>query len=171
MALAYEEQRPTVLDAGGLAVADRYHPYTLLTPHAGELSELLSARGLIVPASRISDSPLEWAQRAAEALGATVLLKGARTCVASANKLIELPLATPWLSTAGTGDVLAGIIGAMTATHSEAIMDHPEYLPDLAASGAYIHATAAERASQGGPLTAEAVIKHLPEAIRGLIAR
>lgn len=171
MSLAYEDRLPTVLDAGGLMMPERFHPLTLLTPHSAELSSLLGSRGISASPSDIADSPLHWARRAAESLRTTVLLKGARTCVASPDKVIELPLATPWLATAGTGDVLAGVIGSLTATHARSLVEHPEYFADIAASGAFIHAAAAERASQGGPLTAETLIRELPDAIRLILAR
>jgi NAD(P)H-hydrate repair Nnr-like enzyme with NAD(P)H-hydrate dehydratase domain len=171
MVLAYEENLPTVLDAGGLLMPETFHELTLLTPHAGELSRLLATRGIEASADSIGDRPLEWAQRAAEALGTTVLLKGSRTCVASPDKVIEMPLATPWLSTAGTGDVLAGVIGALAATHSQSLMDQPEYFADLAASGAYIHALAASQVSQGGPFSAEALVRQIPVAVREILGR
>lgn len=169
MVLAYEERLPTVLDAGGLTMPESYHDLTLLTPHAGELARLLGAHGIEVSADRIGDRPLEWAQRAAEALRATVLLKGSRTCVANCDTVIELPLATPWLSTAGTGDVLAGVIGALAATHAQSLIDQPQYFADLAASGAYIHALAAAQASQGGPFSAEALVRQIPAAVREVL--
>lgn len=171
MVLAYEEELPTVLDAGGLTMPESFHELTLLTPHAGELSRLLASHGIDVSADRIGDNPLEWAQRACESLGATVLLKGSRTCVAGPGKVIELPLATPWLSTAGTGDVLAGIIGALAATHAQSLIDQPEYFADLAASGAYIHALAASQVSQGGPFSAESLVRQIPAAVREILAR
>lgn len=171
MVLAYEENLPTVLDAGGLLMPDKLHEATLLTPHAGELSRLLATRGIEISADRISDNPLEWATRAAATLNATVLLKGSRTCIASPDKLIEMPLATPWLSTAGTGDVLAGIIGALTATHAKSLVNHPEYFADVAASGAFIHALAASQVSQGGPFSAEALVRQIPAAVRAVLGR
>lgn len=171
MLLAYEENLPTVLDAGALLMTDKFHPNTLLTPHAGELSRLLANRGIDVSAQRISDNALDWAARAASTLNTTVLLKGSRTCIASPAKVIEMPLATPWLATAGTGDVLAGIIGALLATHAQSLANHPEYLPDVAASGAYIHALAAEQVSQGGPFSAEALVRQIPTAVRTILGR
>lgn len=171
MVLAYEERLPTVLDAGGLMVTDRYHEHTVLTPHAGELSALLATRGIEVSSHRIADNPLEWVQRASTVLGATVLLKGSRTCICRGDILIEMPISTPWLSTAGTGDVLAGIIGALAATHSEALIDQPHFIADVAAAGAYVHAVAADLLSQGGPITAEGLIRAIPDAVRSILQR
>jgi len=109
--LAKLQSVPTVLDAGALHLAGSLEQPTLITPHSGELSKLLTARGVSVSAEAIEGNPKKWVQEAADTLGVTVLLKGATTYVANDTVLIELPIATPWLATAGTGDVLAGIIG------------------------------------------------------------
>ena len=162
---------PTVLDAGALHLAGSLEQPTLITPHSGELSKLLTARGVSVSAEAIEGNPKKWVQEAAHTLGVTVLLKGATTYVANDSVLIELPVATPWLATAGTGDVLAGIIGSLVATNTVEILNDYNHLAYVAATGALIHARAAEVASHGGPINAEAVVVAIPTVISQLLKR
>ena len=121
--LAALQSVPTVLDAGALHLAGSLEQPTVITPHSGELSKLLTARGVVVSAEAIEGNPKKWVQEAADTLGVTVVLKGATTYVANDSVLIQLPTATPWLATAGTGDVLAGIIGALVATNTVEILN------------------------------------------------
>ena len=109
---------PVLVDADGLTILSqnpgllaRAAP-TLITPHAGELSRLLGTDPADVEAHR-----LEHARRAAEQLGVTVLLKGSTTVVARPGHPTVLvnPTGTPWLATAGTGDVLSGLAGSLLA--------------------------------------------------------
>jgi hydroxyethylthiazole kinase-like uncharacterized protein yjeF len=162
---------PTVLDAGALHLAGSLEQPTLITPHSGELSKLLTARGVSVSAEAIEGNPKKWVQEAANTLGVTVLLKGATTYVANDSVLIELPTATSWLATAGTGDVLAGIIGALVATNTVEILNNYDRLAYVAATGAMIHARAADDASNGGPINAEAIITAIPRVISQIIKR
>ena len=109
---------PVLVDADGLTILSQ-HPDllpraapTLITPHAGELARLLGADPAGIEAHR-----LEYARRAAEQLGVTVLLKGSTTVVVRPGHPTALvnPTGTPWLATAGTGDVLSGLAGALLA--------------------------------------------------------
>jgi hydroxyethylthiazole kinase-like uncharacterized protein yjeF len=156
---------PAILDAGALHLAGSLEQPTLITPHAGELSRLLAQRGIIASAELIEASPQEWAQKASEALAVTVLLKGSRTYVAQDEYIIELPIATPWLATAGSGDVLAGIIGALVATNYIEILNDPKCFADVAATAAFIHNEAAKIASNGGPISATSLIDAIPAAV------
>jgi hydroxyethylthiazole kinase-like uncharacterized protein yjeF len=160
---------PTILDAGALHLAGSLEQPTLITPHAGELSRLLSQRGIVASAELIESNPVEWAQRASEALAVTVLLKGSRTVVAQDDYIIELPVATPWLATAGSGDVLAGIIGALVATNYIEILNDVHRLADVAATSAFIHNAAALIASAGGPISATSLIDAIPEAVAKIL--
>ena len=160
---------PTVLDAGALHLAGSLEQPTLITPHSGELSKLMIARGVQVTPEAIEGDPKKWVQEAADTLGVTVLLKGSTTYVANDAVLIQLPVATPWLATAGTGDVLAGVIGALVATNTVEILNDYNHLAYVAATGALIHARAAESASNGGPINAEAIIEFIPRVITQLI--
>lgn len=167
--LAFDQFVPTVLDAGALHLAGSIQAPTLITPHSGELSKLLTARGVPVSVEAIEGDPKKWVQGAAKTLGVTVLLKGATTYVANDEVLIELPLATPWLATAGTGDVLAGIIGALVATNSVEILNDMNRLAEVGATAAFIHAQSAMNASRGGPISAEMIVKEIPGAITQLL--
>jgi len=160
---------PTVLDAGALNWAGKLEQPTLITPHAGELSRLLSKRGVIVSSEAIEANPKKWSGFAAEKLGVAVLLKGSVTYVAYDDLLIELPKATPWLATAGSGDVLAGIIGALLATNYIEILNDENNLARVAATGAFIHNTAALLASKDSPISATSIIDFIPEALRKIL--
>ncbi len=162
---------PTILDAGALSLAGSLEQPTVITPHSGELARLLSARGVQVTAEAIEGDPKKWVQNAADTLGVTVLLKGSTTYVSNDKLLIQLPVATPWLATAGSGDVLAGIIGALVATNAIEILNDYNHLAYVAASAAFIHNQAAEKASGGGPINAEAIIVAIPETVAKLLKR
>ena len=160
---------PTVLDAGALHLAGSLEQPTLITPHSTELSKLLTARGVPVSVEAIEGNPQKWVTQAAQTLGVTVLLKGSKTFVANDQLSIELPVATPWLATAGSGDVLAGIIGALVATNTIEILNDTNRLAHVAATGAYIHAQAAVKASRGGPISAEMIVSEISGAISQLL--
>ena len=160
---------PTILDAGALYLAEKLEQPTLITPHAGELAKLLKKNGINTSADEISDDPKRWAQECADILGVTVLLKGSKTVVANNEMIIELPAATPWLATAGSGDVLAGIIGSLAATNEIEILNSANRFAEVAATGAFIHDRAARLASKGGPISATSIIDYVPEAIRKIL--
>jgi hydroxyethylthiazole kinase-like uncharacterized protein yjeF len=156
---ALAQEVPVVLDAGALDLWSRATGARVLTPHAGELARLLDlARGDVLTDRETS------ARRAAETTGGIVLLKGAETLVASpGGELLRVRNATPWLATAGTGDALAGILGALVATHADATD-----LAPIAAAAAWIHGEAARRASGGGPFTVLDLCTQLPGVVAGL---
>jgi NAD(P)H-hydrate epimerase len=116
--LAHQVARPMVLDADGLfalagaleALAERSHP-TVLTPHVGELARLLA-----IDPQHVNDHRLTSAQEAAELSHAVVVLKGDDTIIASPDGTTAISRGgAPALATAGTGDVLAGVIGSFLA--------------------------------------------------------
>jgi hydroxyethylthiazole kinase-like uncharacterized protein yjeF len=160
---------PTVLDAGALHLAGKLNQPTLITPHAGELSRLLAQHGITVSSEVIESDPATWAKKCSQLLNVTVLLKGSRTVVAQGDLVISLPEATAYLATAGTGDVLAGIIGALVATNYIEILNSQERLAHVAATGAFIHNQAALLASQGAPISASQISLHIQEVIRKLL--
>lgn len=162
---------PTVLDAGALSMAGSLEQPTVITPHSGELAQLLVSRGVQVSAEGIEGDPKKWVQIAADTLGVTVLLKGATTYVANDQLLLQLPEATPWLATAGSGDVLAGILGALVATNAIEILNDYNHLARVAASAAYIQNQAAVRASAGGPINAEAIVSEIAPVIAQLLKK
>lgn len=160
---------PVVLDAGALSLLSLAKGPVLITPHYRELSSLLRSSGAKVSELEVRSEPKKWARFAADSLGVTVLLKGNITYVVSKDREIELPAASTWLATAGTGDVLAGILGALVATHAKEIVEQPEFLSGLAATGALIHARAADVASNGGPLSALGVAHSISKVISDLL--
>jgi NAD(P)H-hydrate epimerase len=111
--LLAELDRPAVVDADALhdlEPPERTAP-TVLTPHEGELARLLGVRSEWVAAHR-----LEAVQRAAETYGCVCLLKGADTLVAAPDEgVLVVSLGTPALATAGSGDVLTGIVASFLA--------------------------------------------------------
>src|SRR5690554_6656155 len=154
---ALDQGLPTVIDSGALDLVDRATGPTGITPHYRELAGVLSA-----DAREIEADPERWCALAAERLGVTVLLKGAYTYVAGEDgtRLVAGP-ATGWL---------AGVLGALIATHSDALKADRSMLPRLAASAAVFHAEAAELASAGGPLAALDVAAALPRVIARMLA-
>jgi hydroxyethylthiazole kinase-like uncharacterized protein yjeF len=104
---------PVVVDADGLFELEPFERQapTVLTPHEGELARLLGEESSWVSAHR-----LEAARRGAERFGCICLLKGADTLVASPGEGVWVcSLGTPALATAGSGDVLTGIVAAFLA--------------------------------------------------------
>ncbi|MBO1267228.1 NAD(P)H-hydrate dehydratase [Arthrobacter cavernae] len=117
LAAALDGGQPAVVDAGALELLpDRCPPHWILTPHAGELSALLGRSEMPVTREDVESRPLHFVRLAAEHTGATVLLKGATTLVASpSGAVFSQSEGCPWMATAGSGDVLAGILGALLA--------------------------------------------------------
>ncbi len=117
--LLEELDRPAVVDADGLHDLEPFSrsAATVLTPHEGELARLLGVQSSWVAAHRI-----EAVKRAAEAFGCVCLLKGADTLVASPGEegVLVVALGTPALATAGSGDVLTGIVAAFLAKKLDA---------------------------------------------------
>ena len=164
---------PAVVDAGALArLPERVGPLVVLTPHAGELAALLAARGERVDRVGVEAEPLRWARRAHQLTGATVLLKGAVTIVVGPGGAVYAQADAPaWLATAGSGDVLAGLLGALLAGRAGDLADDPTLLPALAAAAACVHGLAAHVATPGGPVSASAVAEALPATIAAVLAR
>ncbi|MFK3679572.1 NAD(P)H-hydrate dehydratase [Microbacterium sp. NPDC090218] len=155
-----------VIDAGALDLAPGARAPFLVTPHAREFSRLQER--LRVPAG---DDRADGARQVAAKIGGTVLLKGARTLVASPDgAVIAVEAGTGWLATAGTGDVLAGVLGAVTAANPGAS------LAEVAATGAWLHGHAARIAAgvvgggPGHPIVAMDVAEALPLAIADVLA-
>lgn len=153
-----------VVDAGALSAltdAHRFGPDVVLTPHRGE-AERLAARLDVDP--ELPGALL--APALAAATGTTVLLKGAVTLIAPGDggPLRAQDDATPQLATAGTGDVLAGVLGTLLAAGLSG--------PDAAALAAILHGRAGRLASREGqqPLVALDVAAHLPETIGTILA-
>ena len=171
LAQALARQLPAVVDAGGLALLpERLAPWVVLTPHAGELATLLSARGEDVDRAQVEAEPLRWARRAQELTHATVLLKGAVTVVVGPQGAVYAQADAPaWLATAGAGDVLTGLLGALLAGRARDVVADPTLVAALAAAAALVHGRAADRANPGGPVAALAVADALPATIAAVL--
>jgi len=167
--LISKQSVPTILDAGALYLAGKFDQPTLITPHAGELARLLTQRGITVTSEAIEGNPKKWAITASEKLGVVVLLKGSQTVVADGDSIIELPVSTPWLATAGSGDVLAGIVGALVATNYIEILNDRNRLSEVAASAAFIHNSAALLASRDAPISSSQIITCIPDVMRKMM--
>lgn len=134
---------PCVVDADGLKLLSELRGWpellkrtAILTPHPGEFAIMT---GLSVP--EILSSRIEHARAFAEEWGHVIVLKGAFTIVAAPDgRLATIPIATPALATAGTGDVLAGVLVALRGQGLDAF--------EAAVLGAYIHARAGELAAE-----------------------
>ena len=156
---ALADDLPTVVDADALAHLARPVPVpAVLTPHAGELAAMLG-----VDREEVEARPLHHARAAAESYGAVVLLKGRRTLVAHPDGRVRSnPTGTPWLATAGAGDVLGGVVGALLAGGLAPY--------DAASVGAWLHGAAATIAAGDGPLVAGDVAHAIPAAVRAVLA-
>jgi NAD(P)H-hydrate epimerase len=123
----------------------------VLTPHAGEFSRVFP--GLLERAS----TRIEAAREAARTARCTVLLKGPDTVVAAADGRVAVTMnAPPTLATAGTGDVLSGIVGGLLAQGMDSFF--------AAAAGAWLHGEAATRFGFG------LIAEDLPEMLPGVLA-
>lgn len=166
---------PTVVDSGALDLVGTHTAPTVITPHARELATLLTAREIPASVDEVRADPAGWAERAARELGVAVLLKGAVTHVCDPDgDRYTVTARTHWLATAGTGDVLGGILGALVATHHRELATDAEVLTELAATAAWLHAEAALRASAafgGGPITALDVAEAVPAVVGALLDR
>ncbi|GHE41412.1 bifunctional NAD(P)H-hydrate repair enzyme [Streptomyces cellulosae] len=158
---------PVLIDADGLRLAEvgdvrgrgaRGVP-TLMTPHAGEAAALLG-----VEREEVESGRLAAARELAARYGAAVLLKGSTTVVAEAGGggVVRVnPTGTPWLATAGSGDVLSGLGGSLLAAGLSAL--------DAGSVGAYLHGLAGRFAAEGAPVSAEDVAGRIPEAWRSVV--
>ncbi|HEY2086436.1 MAG TPA: NAD(P)H-hydrate dehydratase [Mycobacterium sp.] len=156
---------PVLIDADGLTIlaahpdmlASRRAP-TVLTPHAGEFARLAGAPP--------GDDRIGATRKLADAFGATVLLKGNVTVVADPGGPVYLnPAGQSWAATAGSGDLLSGMIGALLAAG----------LPpsEAAAAAAFVHARAAELSAADpgpgyAPTSASRIVGHIRTALAAL---
>lgn len=146
---------PAVVDADALFALEPFERSapTVLTPHAGELARLLGESS-----DWVNEHRLEAARRTAERFGAVVLLKGADTLVVEPGRgAIVCDVGPGALATAGTGDVLTGVIASFLA----------KGLPptDAAAAAAVAHGIAGSLVSPQTGLVASDVVAQLPRAL------
>jgi len=162
---ALETDLPVIVDADGLTilaahpdlVVNRAAP-TVLTPHAGEFERLAG--------SPPGDDRIGATRKLADRLGVTVLLKGNVTVIAEPGGPVHLnPARQSWAATAGSGDVLSGIVGALLAAGLAP--------PQAAAAAAYVHARAANLSAvdpgpRPAPTSASRILAHVRAAIASL---
>jgi hydroxyethylthiazole kinase-like uncharacterized protein yjeF len=149
--------RPVVVDADALfgLVPGEWRAQAVLTPHAGELARLLGS-----DTSRVGTHRLEAVRACAELFNAVVLLKGADTIVAEpSGRIVVSDSGPPSLATAGTGDVLSGILGAFLAKGLDPLT--------AAAAAAQVHGLAAQAAEHQAGLVAG----DLPGLLPGVLER
>src|SRR3984885_9273602 len=162
---ALETDLPVLVDADGLTIlaahpdllVNRTGP-TLLTPHAGEFARLAGHPP--------GDDRVGATRKLADALGATVLLKGNVTVIADPGGMVYLnPAVQSWAATAGSGDLLSGMIGALLAAG----------LPpsEAAAAAAFVHTRAAELSAADpgpgyAPTSASRIVGHIRTALAAL---
>lgn len=151
---ALATEQPLVVDGDALHLLDgarldairKRNADVILTPHAGEFTALFGDW---------SGSKVDAARAAAQRSGATVVFKGADTVIARPDRTTSIAVpGTPWLSTAGTGDVLAGAIAASFVTANT----------DAASAGVWLHAQASRVLP--APFTADALATALSDARR-----
>jgi len=167
---------PVVVDADALrmlrelpaaaALLARRRP-TVLTPHEGEFAALGYTLGEGPDEDRLGS-----ARRAARELGAVVVLKGPGTVIAAPSGTAYIDSwGTPDLGTAGSGDVLSGVMGALLAGACARGDIDDEMAARTAAAAVGLHGLAGRLAARDGrPVTAPDIIATLPEAI-GLVRR
>lgn len=187
-----------VLDAGAVDTAaqhvlagNRLGAHKILTPHAGELERMLQAihhqlperwRGLMGQADapkrdEITSQPIRWVTAAAALTGATVMLKGGYSLISTPGGTIySVRGATSWLATAGSGDTLTGILGALLAQKVAVAQEQGRALEDteyarLGALAVHLHGRAALASLGGGtgPVPPTCVVRYLPAAVAELL--
>ncbi len=162
---------PVVVDAGALDLVAGATAPVIVTPHARELDRL---RGVLGLPEAAADDRERIALETADAFGGVVLSKGAVTVVAAAGGWVRrVSAGTPWLATAGTGDVLGGVLGALAAGAVAAGRAGIDDLAACAATAAWVHGRAGAVASlaaggAGGPITALDVAEAVPRVIAEL---
>lgn len=153
---------PVVVDADGLhalkpLIKDMRHEHNIvITPHVGELANLLD-----IDADVVRDDPLTHVEALAVTTGMTVVLKGPCTLIADAHATRFGVFGNPGLATAGSGDVLAGMIAALLA--------QGHHTMEAAVLGACLHGLAADAAKHDlGELSmmASDLIEYIPEAMK-----
>lgn len=167
---ALEEKYPVVLDAGALELVKTEYtdlPSTVvLTPHAGELAELLSARGEGITRQDVEAAPIRAVRLAATITGATIVLKGASDVIAGPDgPVYSQPARSHWRAVAGAGDVYAGLLGALLASAGEDLARSGRGYGKpalIAAAASWIHA---EAAHSDGPIRAMDIVDGIPAAI------
>ncbi|MDO5694571.1 MAG: ADP/ATP-dependent (S)-NAD(P)H-hydrate dehydratase [Aeriscardovia aeriphila] len=180
------------VEAGKAGKADtstaHHAPRCVITPHTGEMARVMTAlTSERWTHQQVEEQPRQCAQYVADNLGCVVVLKGNTTYIAAPEEQYELSSPTTWLASAGTGDVLAGILGALIAHNSAKLRDRKVSLATVCATAVLLHSVAGALASRvitpesavqllrgdaelddvaqlGQPLTASTVVDHIAQA-------
>jgi hydroxyethylthiazole kinase-like uncharacterized protein yjeF len=152
---ALADDVPLVVDADALAVLEEVGGVSgrpaVLTPHAGELARMLGVDREVVEAEQLAR-----VREAARRFGCVVMLKSHHTLVADPTGKVRVTTVGPaWLATAGAGDVLAGLVGALLAAGLTPY--------DAASAGSWLHGAAAALLRPGGPIVAGEVARAIPQ--------
>lgn len=183
--LAFVEMRK----AGKADTSTAHHaPRFVITPHTGEMARVMTAlTSERWTHQQVEERPRQCAQYVADNLGCVVVLKGNTTYVVAPEEQYELSSPTTWLASAGTGDVLAGILGALIAHNSTKLRDRKVSLATVCATSVLLHSVAGALASRvitpesavqllrgdaelddvaqlGQPLSASIVVDHVVQA-------
>ena len=183
--LAFVEMRK----AGKADTSTAHHaPRCVITPHTGEMARVMTAlTSQRWTHQQVEEQPRQCAQYVADNLGCVVVLKGNTTYVVAPEEQYELSSPTTWLASAGTGDVLAGILGALIAHNSAKLRDRKVSLATVCATSVLLHSVAGALASRvitpesavqllrgdaelddvaqlGQPLSASTVVDHIAQA-------
>ena len=154
---ALADEKPKIIDAGALAIADftKLAPLSaILTPHAGELARLLDSFG------RHFELDFEAVKAASAMTRQVVIFKGNTSLIAHpSGEVVAVGPNSTALATAGTGDVLAGILGALLAANPLAD------LVELCELAILMHSEAASRAAESGPVVAMDVVEELRSVV------
>lgn len=164
--LISELKIPIILDADGInsvvgkiKILKQREAPLIITPHPGELARLFS-----ISTEEIQQQRLNYAQKAAQDWGLTVILKGARSIISDGEKTAINFTGNPGMATAGSGDVLTGFVSGLVAQGID--------LFDASMLGTYLHGLAGDIAADFKSelcLLAEDIINHLPDAIHEII--
>ncbi|RME83100.1 MAG: NAD(P)H-hydrate dehydratase, partial [Zetaproteobacteria bacterium] len=169
LAALLERPAPLVLDADALrllsedsALADRLRARkasSVLTPHPGEAAALLGEAS----ARAVQQDRVRAVRAIAARFGAIAVLKGAHTLIATpTGEVLLCPISAPQLAQGGTGDVLAGVIGALLARRA-----HPLSPPDAAAAAVWLHAEAGRRMRGLSPMELARTIAEMRRRAEG----
>lgn len=154
------EKNLVVVDAGALQIVDFKNcaAKCVLTPHAGEAAALLTSLGHAITRSEVEADSIAAALLIAELTGQLTVLKGNRTVIAQndieGTKTYQFDPAPPVLATAGSGDVLAGIIGALLAGNAESLLSGDAQLFDVVKAAINLQAQAAALAAEHSTVVA-----------------
>lgn len=174
IAEVFASRQPAVIDASGLEVVPTgpSEQPRVLTPHSKELRMLLNRAGVKVTPDEIAQDPIRWTRWAALAYNAVVLLKGPTNYIVAPNgSSLVVTHSSPQLATAGSGDVLTGILGYLLSdgslTGTQGLRTVPNRrIMELTACAAIIHGRLGRVTAEEGTVSASRLIDNLPKVMK-----